>query len=161
MGKDFDFKTACNIIGYEKVSKGEVWSDFYSPDIVFKKKCREKAASTMLFVESSSTGDRKVHIGEIAQFVAYISENIDKTCEVEYTFMLFLAGKKTKKTVSPPTAYNEKDRVLFYFEVLASDEVKNRVNGVYVIDQEDKGVNIRNLTIEGLKDWKIWPSDKT
>ena len=65
MKKDKNFKEEFEIEGFNKEKYNE---EYYNPDLYFKNE------NEVVFVEHSSTGDRKVHIGELCQFVTAKSD---------------------------------------------------------------------------------------
>lgn len=135
MGKDAKIKNKCNFEGYEKI---KIKHDFYKPDCVFEN------GKDVIIVESSSTGDRKVHIGEMVQFIEYASSMKDKC----FYFVLFLCG--TSKT--SPKANTVKGRLEYYYSSCAINKNDN-IKGIYVVEQKE--VDITKLSISSLYTWKI------
>ena len=70
-GKDKKFKES-KLAGFKKgaIPDGE-WKKNYTPDLVFEKK--EGNKKTIVILESSASGDRKVHIGELTQFLSFVN----------------------------------------------------------------------------------------
>ena len=65
MKKDKNFKSNFNIKGFTKKQYSE---SYYNQDLYFEND------DEVVFIEHSSTGDRKVHIGELCQFVTATSK---------------------------------------------------------------------------------------
>lgn len=135
MRKDVEFKNKCNFEGYKKI---QIRRKFYSPDCVFEKE------NVIIVAESSSTGDRKVHIGELIQFIEYAHSMKNK----DFYYFLFLCGEN----VTSPRAETEKPRLKHYYDSYAVNKSDN-IKGIYVVDQDK--VVITKLRISDLSMWKI------
>ena len=85
--------------------------DYYKPDIVLGLSNGELA-----ILEHSSTGDRKVHIGELLQAFQYAFSSGKKV-----HWLLFLDGKGQNS----PTVTYEKCRLNFYLDFLRCNSPKN------------------------------------
>lgn len=72
----------------------------YTPDSV----CGDE--NTEFILESSSTFDRKVHIGELIQFLTYVSTTRNR--KPNYFFVLFLCGEVCNRLLKNR---NDKQRI--------------------------------------------------
>lgn len=122
VGKDTDFKEKQFKWGNKILSKSELVNagEFYCPDVFLKKQDKE-----FIILEHSSTGDRKVHIGELAQVLVYAKDNPDK----KFTYILVLDN--TSK--DGPTVKREKQRLKFYYDKLFCDKKVDNLK-IYIID---------------------------
>lgn len=131
-GKDTAFKNDVQVKGYKEYNISnlttDIW-DYYQPDKIFT-----SINNKMEFIvmESSSTGDRKVHIGELLQFLTFVSSKdiyIEKA-----TYILFLCGKGK----SSPTVNGEYNRLKYYFDNYPiKPEVLKKIKGIYITDTKD------------------------
>ena len=136
MGKDADFKNEVSIEGYAPVDFKTVDADnMYHPDAVFEK------GGHLVILESSSTNDRKPHIGELMQFLSFVSKD-DKY--KEYSFALFLCGKGKGR----PKVSTEIKRLQHYYDSFPiSKAVRDKIKEIAVAEQE--GMDLKIETIEG------------
>ena len=123
MGKDREFKSKISVTDYENITKSVSINNIYEPDAVFLKE------NTVIVFESSSTGDRKVHIGEMIQFITHIVKNGKYN---ECYFVLYLCGEgKTS-----PTIENEKERLQeIYNKLSLSKEERKKIALIAIADQ--------------------------
>lgn len=125
MGKDIDFKRSISILGYSSLEFACEFDSKYAPDVVYGDD------TTEFILESSSTSDRKVHIGELIQFLIYVSTTGDR--KQNYYFILFLCGESNNR----PSAVLECKRLKAYFDNFPITEtIKSSIAGIYVVDQE-------------------------
>ncbi len=139
--KDKAFKDNVRVKGFsENVSKIKNIGKFYNPDKILENE------DSIIFFESSSTSDRKVHIGELIQFLTFVSHGIENR---NIYFVLFLCG--TAKY--PPKVDKELDRLRYYYKNFS---MKNsecaKIKGIYLENQLE--IDIRNLTLEKIKKFK-------
>ena len=131
MGKDRKFKRSISISGYLPLKFKCAVDSKYTPDRVYGDDITE------FILESSSTSDRKVHIGELIQFLTYVSTT--KNRKQNYYFILFLCGKAD----NPPRADLECKRLKIYFDHFPMTEiVKSSIAGIYVVDQKMVSMNL-------------------
>ena len=124
MGKDNEFKGSISILGYSPLKFECEFDPKYAPDSVWGDD------NTEFVLESSSTSDRKVHIGELIQFLTYVSTS--KNRKQNYYFILFLCGEADNS----PRADLEYKRLKRYFDNFPMTEtIKSSIAGVYVVDQ--------------------------
>lgn len=83
MKTDGTFKNTANIKEFEKILDGKDLTGFYRPDIVFKKDGRGKSVSNLIIAESSSSCG-KVHTAEIAQFIIFVSDNVENLSDYKF-----------------------------------------------------------------------------
>jgi len=119
--RDTDFKKIV-FICKDKKNNNYPLRYFYNPDVVFT-----LGNKKMVIIEHSSTGDRKVHIGELLQAYQYAVESGNKC-----TFILVLDGKNE----TSPTVDAERERLSFYYEFLKKLTNKDLMQ-VYVFDMKD------------------------
>ncbi len=135
-GKDKKFKENIKVEGYEEYkTKNEQFFKFYHPDKILKKD------NSIIILESSSAGDRKVHIGELTQFLTYVS-----CCDrnIDIYFVLFLCGDS--KTA--PKVENEIERLRYYYNNYPmKNSDREKIKGVYINWQNEVGT----LTLEQIK----------
>lgn len=125
MGKDSDFKCQISILGYTALDFECEFDPKYTPDSV----CGDE--NTEFILESSSTSDRKVHIGELIQFLTYVSTTQNR--KPNYFFVLFLCGEADNS----PRADLECKRLKAYFNNFPMTEtIKSTIAGIYVVDQK-------------------------
>ena len=140
MGKDKDFKALLKVEGFEDCDLENLKD--YQPDKILKKE------KTLIFFESSSTSDRKIHIGEMIQFLTYIQAN-GKT-DWEYIWVLFLCGESKN---APQEDY-ELQRLKFYYNnFLMSSILSSHIKGLYVAKQPSNE-ELSKLTIEKIQTMK-------
>ena len=83
--KDCEFKKSLAVANFnEREIKKEELDEYYKPDKILEN------MDSVIFFESSSTNDRKVHIGELCQFLAYLNKGIENKSNIY--FVLFLCG---------------------------------------------------------------------
>lgn len=128
MKKDKNFKSNFNIKGFTKKQYSE---SYYNPDLYFEND------DEVVFIEHSSTGDRKVHIGELCQFVT-------ATSKLPKNMILVLDGEGEDS----PSVEGEKDRLKYYFESSFKDSLVKNIKFIGVIKNE---VSISGLTFNDLK----------
>ena len=134
MGKDVDFKNNIMIKGFSKQTN-RYGLEYYSPDAILKNN------NIQVVCESSSTGDRKKHIGELLQFVTLVCD--EKQENQDFYFVLFI-NTESKKGCS---ADKESNRLKYYFDRTSiSREKLRKIKGIYVVNQHD--VDITNISIE-------------
>lgn len=125
---DKSFRKTELVFAYDwtEFSSGSNVDDFkYRPDKSFKK---TKSGKFCCIIESSSTGDRKVSIGELLQAESFFSRNM-----VRGILIFSLSGRsKTSPTPSTQKAYLEP-----YFNFLKSKRTKHGVSKVYFIKESD------------------------
>jgi hypothetical protein len=134
MGKDADFKKNLDIKGFSKQTGG-YGLEYYNPDAILD------LDNLRVVCESSSTGDRKIHIGELLQFITFVCENVHDA--KEFYLVLFINSESSNGC----SANKEAERLRYYFERL-SLRPKNikQIKGIYVVDQKE--IDIRNIVIE-------------
>lgn len=113
LGHDFEKNTKGSIIG----------ADQYKPDISIINS-KEKVVCV---IESSSTGDRKVHIGEMFQSHKFYCDE-----EIKGELIISLAGNN-KNSPRPDTSYKY---LKPYFDFIKK-ESKFGLKRVYLIEQDD------------------------
>ena len=129
MGKDKNFKEKFKIDGF---SKEKYNGKYYNPDLYFKNK------NEVVFVEHSSTGDRKIHIGELCQFVTEKSD-------LPKSMILVLDGKGK----NPPSLDGEEGRLKYYFESSFKDSLVENIKFIGVVKNEE---SISGLKLKELKE---------
>jgi hypothetical protein len=120
---DSDFKKRPIIFpaGWERHSKGEViGSDKYRPDLSF----RDAEGRVICVIESSSTNDRKVGVGEL-----FLADKFFFDSAVDGVLIFSLCGKST----SPPRPDTQYAYLLPYFTHLRSSVRTYGVKEVYII----------------------------
>lgn len=150
MRNDSCFKANCHIEGFERYKYSKEYSEWYRPDLVLEKiqdKEKDSDSKTIIIAEDSTTGDRKSHIAEIIQFITHIKNDGGNK---KYYYMLFIPQKDGSEA---PKVEIERKRIKYYYEEMAPDDVKNRVEGIYVIDENV--VNIEKLTLDVLENWRV------
>ncbi|PFD44777.1 hypothetical protein [Bacillus cereus] len=137
MGKDATFKKNFRIKGME-IQENMYMGEFYNPDLILKD------SNNMVILEHSSTGDRKVHIGELTQFIEYVINSEDAN---KHSLIIFLDGK----SVSPPKEKQEQARLKFYIDrlFLLEAELLKKIFFIGVVKFEEK--NLNNLSLNDLK----------
>lgn len=137
MGKDADFKNNIKIQGFVDITNTVEPKGVYNPDKVFGKD------KTIIVLESSSTGDRKVHIGEMTQFLSYVLPN--PKWEKCY-YVLFLCGNSTEE--------NELKRLQSIYDAYPISKTnKNKIVAICIQDQPSNE-ELRELTIEKIEKFK-------
>ncbi|MEK5115141.1 hypothetical protein [Bacillus sp. FSL R5-0677] len=76
---------------------------FYTPDLIFE------GIDNIVVLEHSSTGDRKVHIGELTQFIEY---SVNSDSGSKKSLIIFLDGKSK----NAPKKEIEQKRLKFYVD---------------------------------------------
>lgn len=138
---DKDFKNGLAIEGFEKRKSASSYGEFYTPDVVLENE------DTVIFFESSSSSDRKVHIGELTQFLTYV--NLGEEKKENIYFVLFLCGN----SVNPPTVDKEYERLHYYYQNFSMrNNCRAKIKGLYIAKQEN--VNVSNLTVADIKKYK-------
>jgi hypothetical protein len=124
MGKDSEFKSQVKVCNYNSVDLSDL-GKYYHPDLTLENK------SHLIIFESSSTGDRKVHIGELVQFLTYINSN---SIYNEYSFILSLCGASE----TSPSIQEEIGRLQYYYDSFPLSKVKrSQIKKIAVVDQND------------------------
>lgn len=136
--KDRTFKTNVDICDFEKQTVGDIVGKNYHPDAIFTK------SKTIIILESSSTGDRKVHIGELIQFIEFVEH--DKNYE-DYYFVLFLCGRSK----TSPDVKNEVKRLEACLPCIKCC-IKSKIKGIYIANQDK--VELGSLNMEKIKSFK-------
>lgn len=135
-GKDKTFKEISSINGYIKLTT-ELES-YYTPDAFFIK----NDSKDLIICECSSTGDRKVHIGELMQFLTYVSKNSSSIDSVRMVLFICNASK------NGPKVKNEYARLKYYYSSYPLNEFcRNKIKGIFIMD---KG-NYANMTLETIE----------
>jgi len=89
--------------------------------------------------ESSSTSNRKVHIGELIQFLTYVINANDKN---KYSLILFPCGNSD----TSPNVNDEKERLRYYYDNFPlSKKQKEKIKMIKITDQSK---NLNNPDIE-------------
>ncbi|MDU7150418.1 MAG: hypothetical protein E6300_18310 [Clostridium sp.] len=97
--------------------------EYYRPDLVLE------TDKEIIVLEHSSSGDRKVHIGELSQFVEF-SLNYDS--DKKFSMILLLDGKgETSASVS-----KESNRLKYYVETLFNNKMEN-INFIGVVKYDE------------------------
>ena len=136
--KDRIFKETVNLAGFKEK---RIVEQFYSPDKAFEKD------KTIVIMESSSTGDRKVHIGELTQFLSYCSN--DKQYD-EYYFVLYLSGKSK----SAPKANTEIKRLQKFYDSFSICKTQRiRIKKIAIVNQPDDK-ELESLTLAKVNDYE-------
>lgn len=136
-GKDVTFKENFRIKGME-VQENTRIGEFYNPDLILKD------SNNTVILEHSSTGDRKVHIGELTQFIEYVMNSKDST---KKSLIIFLDGKSD----SSPTEKREHERLKFYMDRLFSLEAVRLKNIFFIGVVKYEEGNLNNLLLNDLK----------
>ena len=138
---DSIFKENLKMEGFIERDDKKSLGKFYNPDMILEND------DTVIFFESSSTGDRKVHIGELTQFLSYVNLGVEEKKKIYY--VLFLCGNSE----TSPTVEKEYDRLRYYFEnhTMKNSE-RNKIKGMYIANQND--VDISKLTLEQIEKFK-------
>lgn len=132
---DSEFKKS-QIKGFVKLDLSKDWSELYRPDVVVKKD------KTMVIMESSSTGDRKAHIGELTQFLEYVSSDTEFE---EFYYVLFLCGSAKNS----PKKETELLRLQFYYDSFPiSKRARDKIKGIYIKEEASK---VLTLTLDEIK----------
>ena len=119
MGKDADFKKSVAIKGFSKQTSN-YGLKYYSPDAILKNN------NIQVVCESSSTGDRKIHIGELLQFITMVCDEEDEN-QVFYFILFIYTDSK-----SGCSADKEAERLRYYFDRVSISRKKlNKIKGVY------------------------------
>ncbi|PIE92116.1 hypothetical protein CO726_28255 [Bacillus fungorum] len=136
-GRDVAFKENFRIKGME-VQENTRIGEFYNPDLILKD------SDNTVILEHSSTGDRKVHIGELTQFIEYVINSEDDT---KKSLIIFLDGKSD----SSPKEKREHERLKFYMDELFSLKAVMLKNIFFigVVKYEEK--NLNNLSLDDLE----------
>ncbi len=141
MGKDRKFKRDFEIDGFTKISLISLdenkLGNFYQPDLMFEKE------GHIIICEHSSTGDRKVHIGELTQFIAFVIRNNNEYNK--FSYFLFLDGMSKNS----PTVEQETARLKHYYDnaleyaLKSSLPTQNPIENIRVIRYSD----LKNKTV--------------
>lgn len=146
--KDKAFKERISVQGFSEYKLvAKAIGEFYNPDKILENE------DSIIFFESSSTGDRKVHIGELIQFLTYVSLGVEKR---HIFFVLFLCGESK----SSPSVDSEIQRLRYYYKNYSMKNTeREKIKGIYIVNQKD--VNIAELTIEKIKTFKRIDEENT
>ena len=137
MKMDKAFKEEIKIKGFLP-SKKKSLGLFYKPDAILEN------SNSVIICESSSGGDRKVHIGELMQFLSYV--NGEKESKDNVYWILFLCGNGS----TSPKVLQEQKRLHFYFKNFSmKNSERKRIKGMYVTNQ--KNTDISNLDLSQIK----------
>ncbi|WOC33500.1 MULTISPECIES: hypothetical protein [Caproicibacterium] len=92
-------------------------------------------------MESSSTGDRKVHIGELMQFLTFVSLEYANIKNI--SFILFLCGSGK----NPPTVNTEYTRLKYFFDNYhIKPEALKKIKGIYITDTTNYVLDIKTIS---------------
>jgi hypothetical protein len=106
MGKDKQFKDNFRISGYRKLLDEQLSShEYYNPDLAIENN------ENIIVLEHSSSGDRKVHIGELCQFIEFARNS---TANKKINMILLLDGAVDNS----PKAEMEFQRLKYYVDNL-------------------------------------------
>lgn len=134
---DTIFKKTSKIFGYEKIKKIDT-GDFYNPDVVFKN------GNKYIIMESSTTDERKVHIGEMIQFLIFSTHYSDAQ---EIALIIFLHGKGPKA----PTILNEEPRLQYYYDNYPITKVaRDKIKGIFLADKNTDYTALNDSIISSL-----------
>jgi hypothetical protein len=122
MGKDASFKDDLKIKSFEKYNCYDKQDGYWQPDLVLI----NKEDNHIVVCEHSTTGDRKVHIGELIQFLAFAYKFNKKG--YKYSYFLFLEGEGS----SPPKKEIECSRLQYYYNIF-SKNMTNATNIHHII----------------------------
>jgi len=138
---DSEFKAKLQVEEFTERTDKQLLGKYYAPDKVMEN------TDAVIFFESSSTGDRKVHIGELTQFLSYVNLGVETKPNIYY--VLFLCGQSK----NAPTVEKEQERLNYYFEnhVIKNSERK-KIKGLYIANQNE--VDITNLTLKKISEFK-------
>lgn len=131
MGKDTEFKENVKVQGFKDITKEIEPKKLYHPDKVFEKD------TTVIVFESSSSGDRKTHIGEMIQFFSYIVPN---TKWEKCYYVLYLCGEPDEK--------NEFDRLQSIYDSFPFSKNNREKIAAICIQDQPSNEELRELTIE-------------
>ena len=138
---DSEFKANLQMKGFTKRIDKQLLGEFYAPDMIMEN------GDTVIFFESSSTGDRKVHIGELTQFLTYMTSGVEQKENVY--FVLFLCGNSK----TSPTVDTEYDRLRYYYKNFSmKNSEHDKIKGIYIANQSES--NITKLTLDDIKRYK-------
>lgn len=134
MRKDKIFKDSFKIKDAKKINN-DITRKFryYNPDLVLEED------NEIIVLEHSSTGDRKVHIGELSQFIDFsMSHKSDKI----FDMILLLDGEGDNKANSK----YEAERLRYYIETVFNDKLdKVKFIGVIRYDCELIGLSLEEI----------------
>lgn len=135
MRKDKIFKDTFKIQNGNRIAD-EVIKQFkyYNPDLVLE------INNEVVVLEHSSTGDRKVHIGELSQFIEF---TVNCKIEKEFSMILLLDGEGD----NPPDVKKEAERLRYYINALFNDKLEY-VNFIGVIRYDN---SLSGLTLKKIK----------
>lgn len=112
-------------MNFNQNSNGKIiGSDKYKPDKSFN----DSNGSTVLIIESTSTGDRKVSIGELCQAEKFFADN-----NISGTLIYSLCGKP-ENSPRPDTQY---EYLMPYFKFLKKTNPNIGVTKIYIILERD------------------------
>ncbi|EKO3590807.1 hypothetical protein M3898_003461 [Vibrio metschnikovii] len=116
--------------GWKRASNGEiVGEDKYRPDISVK----DNDGNYILVMESTSSGDRKVGVGELLQADKFFRDE-----KVRGILIFSLCGQ----SATSPTKETQKNYIEPYFKYLAECNSECGVKSVYFIQEQDfKAIN--------------------
>lgn len=122
---------------WKRYSSGEtIGNDGYRPDMSFKNTENNKVVCV---IESSSTGDRKVGVGELLCADKFFADN-----EVSGILIFSLCGKSKY----PPTPQTQMKYIEPYFIYLQNFNRKYGVKEVFLISEDD----FESINYEALSD---------
>ena len=141
--QDSEFKSTLTVKDFVKDNGSRCLGGFYIPDVVLE----NNDTDAVIFFESSTTNDRKVHIGELTQFLTYINTGQEKRGNAY--LVLFLNGC----SASSPTAETEFQRLQYYFNnFMMKNSERDKIKGIYIANQSE--VDICKLTLDSIKEFK-------
>lgn len=106
---------------------------YYRPDIILENQ------EEIIVLEHSSTGDRKVHIGELSQFIEF---TLNYRSNKNFNLIIFLDGKGE----TAPQVKKECDRLKYYVERLFSDKLETvRFIGVVEYNIDMNGLSLNQI----------------
>jgi len=105
-------------------SGGKIGSGNYKPDLSFA----DETGAVVCVIESSSTNDRKVGVGELCLADKFFAEN-----KIDGVIIFSLCGKSQY----PPRPDTQSEYLRPYFEHLKRGDVTHGVRTVYVIKEDD------------------------
>lgn len=130
MAKDKFFKESFLIYNYA-INDTTSLPNKYKPDKIFNKD------KHTIICEHSSTGDRKVHIAELIQFLAYARNYNIKDNGLFFSFILFLDGKGS----NPPTVKDEAERLNYYLKTYYNFYEEKYIKHILILKYTDKCIN--------------------
>ena len=144
--KDSKFKNTLCVANFNvRLVKKDELGGFYMPDKILE------SSDSVIFFESSSTGDRKSHIGELFQFLTYVNNGIEVKNNIY--FVLFLCGDSK----SSPNVKREVKKLRYYYQNFSmKNNERAKIKGIFVSNQQD----ITDLSLEKIKKFdRIYKDD--